>query len=121
MKKKSVSLAKKSIFGGIDQEIYKKISINDLILFCIYSISEKKEKCGFERLMKECFNLFPLSFNFSSISKWPDSRKLDRTLRSLRAKKLIRGNPQTIFFLTNQGRKIAQETVKTFGQRKLKL
>ena len=105
----------------IDQDLYKKISINNLILFCIYSVIEKKEKCVFDKLMKECFVSFPKAFNFSNFPKWPDSRKLDRTLRSLRAKKLIKGSPQTIFSLTNSGKKIAEETAKTFGQRKLQI
>lgn len=107
-------MAKKSF----DQELYKKISLNDLILFSIFSA---EEKCTFEELIKECFILFPRSFSFLKISKWPDSRKLDRPLRSLRKRKLITGNPKTFFVLTKTGKKIAEETGKIFRQKKLKL
>jgi len=104
---------------SFDQDLYKKVSINGLILFCIYLITEKKEKCTFERLVKGCFTLFPKVFSFLHLSKWPDSRKLDRPLRALRKRKLIKGNPKDFFSLTKLGKNKAEEVAKTFGQRKL--
>jgi len=90
-----------------------------LILFSIYSVTSNKEKCNFERLVKECFTLSPEIFSFSKYSQWPDSLKLDRQLRTLRKRKLITGSPKTSFSLTKLGKKIALETAKTFRQRKL--
>lgn len=110
-------MAKKSF----DEEIYRRISINDLILFSVYSLLDKENKCTFEGLVKECFALFPKSFSFSKFPEWPDSRKLDRPLRSLRKKKLISGGPKTFFSLTKTGKKTAGEIAKVFRQRKLKL
>ena len=107
-------MAKKSF----DQELYRKISLNELILFSIFSAAEK---CTFEELIKECFTLFPKSFSFGRFPKWPDSRKLDRPLRSLRKRKLIIGNPKTFFSLTKLGKKTAEDVAKVFRQRKLKL
>jgi len=104
---------------AFDQELYKKIRITDLILFGINSVIENEEKCTFERLIKECFTLFPKAFSFSQYSQWPDSLKLDRQLRTLRKRKLITGNPKTQFSLTKLGKKIALETAKSFRQRKL--
>ncbi len=105
----------------LDKELSKKLGINELILFCIRSIIKSKEKCTFQRLVKESFILFPEIFGFPPFSQWPDSRKLDRPLRTLRKRKLIRGNPRTSFSLTKYGKKIAEETAKTFRQRKLNL
>ena len=118
-----------------DEALYKKARITDLILFGINSITEgdedksssssfaaareNKEKCTFERLIKECFTLFPETFSFPKYPQWPDSLKLDRQLRTLRKRKLITGNPRTYFSLTKLGKKIAIETAKTFRQRKL--
>ena len=102
-----------------DEELYRRTKINDLIIFSIYSVIENKEKCTFERLVKECFVLFPKVFSLSHFSKWPDSRRLDRPLRTLRKRKLITGNPKTLFSLTKFGKKRAEEVAKTFGQRKL--
>ena len=110
-------MAKKSF----EEELYQRISLNDLIIFSIYSVSVKRGKCTFERLVKECFTLFPKSFSFPKLLKWPDSRKLDRPLRSLRKRKLITSDPKTFFSLTKSGKKIAEETNKLFRQSKLKL
>ena len=107
------------ISNGVDEELYKKAKITNLILFSINSIIENKEKCTFERLIKECFTLFPEIFSFLKYPQWPDSLKLDRQLRTLRKRKLITGDPKTSFSLTKLGKKIALETAKTFRQRKL--
>ena len=91
----------------------------DQILFTIYSVTSNREKCDFERLIKECFTLFPETFSFSKYPQWPDSLKLDRQLRTLRKRKLITGDPKTSFSLTKLGKKIAIETSRTFRQRRL--
>jgi hypothetical protein len=104
---------------SLEEELYKNKSINNLILFAIYSVCAKKSKCTFEELIKECFTLFPKTFSLSRYPKWPDSRKLDRPLRSLRKRKLIIGNPKTTFSLTKNGKKIAEGVTETFRQRKL--
>lgn len=98
---------------------YEKSPINDLILFCIFNIQEKREKATFERLVKECFTSFPKIFCLPKYPKWPDARKLDRPLRTLRNKRLIEGGPKTLFFLTVQGGKEAQNFAKIFRQEKL--
>ncbi len=103
----------------IDSSLYKTASITDLILFGIHSVNFKKEKCTFERLQKECFELFPKVFSFSEHSNWPDSRKLDRPLRTLRNKNLVEGNPKTTFSLTKKGKKRALETREKLKQGKL--
>ena len=102
-----------------DEDLYKKVRITDLILFSINFIIENKGKCTFERLIKECFTFFPKAFGFPQYPQWPDSLKLDRQLRTLRKRKLITGDPKTIFSLTKIGQKIAVELAKTFRQRKL--
>ncbi len=103
---------------ALGENLYKKISIGDLILFSIHSLGKKAD---FEKLVEECFNLFPASFSFPSHPKWPDSRKLDRSLRALRKDKLIKGDPQTSFSLTLSGKKRAEKTAKDFRQGRLKL
>ena len=100
-----------------EEHLYRKISTNDLIIFSLYSAKSS----SFEDLIKECFTLFPAVFSFSSISKWPDARKLDRPLRTLRSKKLISGDPGTSFSLTKAGKKRAEEIAGYFRQKRLKL
>ena len=96
----------------------EKKSLNDLIIFCIYSLGKK---CSFEELVKECFSLFSEFLSFPKIKQWPDSRKLDRPLRILRKRRLITGSPKTSFSLTKLGKKRAEEIVRTFQQGKLEL
>ena len=106
---------------SFDKELYKNLGINELLLLGIYSIVNNGEKCTLERLVKESFNSFPEAFCFSQYPEWPDSRKLDRPLRTLRKRKLITGNPKTYFSLTKLGKKMAIEILKTFRQKKLKI
>jgi len=107
---------KKKVF---DEEVYRKLGVNNLILFSIYSLISKKKKCTFEELMKECFTLFPKVFSFSRFSQWPDARKLDRPLRFLRKRKLIEGDPKTSFSLTKLGENSVKDVVRFLTQKKL--
>lgn len=93
--------------------------VNDLILFCIHSVSANNEQCSFERLVKECFTLFPETLKFERYPIWPDSRKLDRPLRALRNEKLIIGEPKTYFILTKSGEAKATIISKVLRQGKL--
>jgi hypothetical protein len=95
------------------------LSVNDLILFCVHFIILNNEKCTFERLVKECFTLFPDTLKFERYPIWPDSRKLDRPLRFLRKERLIIGDPKSYFILTKQGEKRALEMSKVLKQGKL--
>ena len=98
---------------------FSKVSVNDLILFCIHSVIANSEQCSFERLVKECFTLFPDTLKFTRYPIWPDSRKLDRPLRALRDEKLIIGDPKTYFILTKSGEEKAAAVSKTLRQGKL--
>ena len=93
-----------------DEGKYTNIPKNHLIIFGIYSVVTKKEECTFERLIKECFTLFPKVFGMSRYPQWPDTLKFDRDLRKLREQGLIIGNPKISFSLTKFGEKLAKET-----------
>ncbi|MFA6190025.1 MAG: hypothetical protein WC711_00720 [Candidatus Staskawiczbacteria bacterium] len=98
---------------------FSKVSVNDLILFCIHSVVSNSEQCSFERLIKEAFALFPDMLKFTRYPIWPDSRKLDRPLRALRNEKMIIGDPKTYFILTELGEQKAAEVAKSLRQGKL--
>jgi len=106
-------------FGKNKVKDYKKFSVPDLILFCIHSIISNSEQCSFERLVKECFTIFPDTLKFIRYPIWPDSRKLDRPLRALRDEKLIIGDPKTYFILTKKGEERAAVVSKGLRQGKL--
>lgn len=111
-------------FAGMVMKIAKnlnlsKVSVNDLILFCIHSVIVNNEQCSFERLVKECFTLSPDTLKFPRYPIWPDSRKLDRPLRALRNEKLIIGDSKTYFILTKTGEERAAVVSKILRQGKL--
>ncbi len=99
---------------------YQNEPLVNLILLAVFKVLEKKEICSFERLLKECFALFPNAFCFEGEKKWPDSRKLDRELRRLRNKNLIKGDPKNFFFLTKEGKKEIEDINKRWRQTRLK-
>ncbi len=104
-----------------DTSAYENEPINDLIIFGIYNVLENDRKCVFERLVKECFTLFPRAFCFDSYRDWPDSRRLDRPLRWLRKEKIVVGDPKTSFTLTKLGKEKAIIIEKRLRQKKLNL
>jgi hypothetical protein len=96
-----------------------KTSMNELILFSIFSVLSENDICSFDRLVKECFTLFPKHFGFVRYPLWPDSRRLDRPLRSLRKEGFIKGDPKVEFFLTDEGKGKADAVRKSLRQGKL--
>lgn len=97
---------------------YQSIQVQRLIVFSIYSITKNNEECTFERLVKECFTLFPRKFGFYRYPEWPDSLRLDRQLRTLRTKGWITGNAGSTFSLTRFGEKIAKDVEKVLLEEK---
>jgi len=104
---------------AFDEQLYGSARIADLILFAMLSLKGSGKECIFENLIKECFILFPKTVSFSEHPRWPDSRKIDRPLRTLRKQKLITGNPRDSFFLTREGERLAQEVFRKLRQGKL--
>ena len=99
----------------------EKMSISDFILLALLSLNRNsaKKNCTFESVLKECFNLSPKTFSFPKNPNWPDARKIDRPLRSLRRKGLIKGSPDTSFSFTKKGKKKAEELLKLLRQKRL--
>lgn len=94
----------------MNKQLPHHIRIQSLILFGIYSVINKGEICTYERLVAECFQLFPEVFGFKRYPQWPDSLKFDRPLRTLREEGLIVGSVRDHFELTEFGKRKAQET-----------
>jgi hypothetical protein len=107
-----MKIKKNKKLNHYSEEIYKKTPAAHLIVFGIYSILQRGENCTFEKLIEECFNLFPKVFSFGRHPEWPDALKFDRTLRTLREKGLVVGNPSTFYYFTKFGEKIAKKTAQ---------
>lgn len=112
-------MAKTAVADLKDETFYRKRSINDLIILAAHLFAERGETYDFEKLVYECFSLFPGVFGFQRYKKWPDARKFDRPLRDLKEKNLIEEGAQGYLSLTKQGKKRAQEIALSFKQKKL--
>ena len=97
------------------KRIESKISINNLILL---AIKKENNNCNFEKILEIIFKMSPQSISFKK-NKWPDSRKIDRPLRSLKKEMLIKENLESIYSLTKKGEKEITEINKSFYQIKL--
>lgn len=104
------------------EDVYTKVAVQNLMTFGVYSVIQNKETCTFERLVAECFFLFPKVFGLKRYPEWPDTLKFDRATRSLRERGLIIGgiggkqSPGEIT-LTELGKKIARQTEEVLNSK----
>lgn len=84
----------------------KDASLEELILLVIDSIVKSKKKCTFDQIVKRGFDLFPAAFSLTEFPEHPDSLKLDRPLRDIREKGLIKGSPTTFYSMTDFGKAV---------------
>ena len=100
------------LVSAFPEQEYAAIPKESLIVFSIRSVSAGGEACSFERLVKECFTLFPKAFSLSRYPQWPDCLKFDRPLRTLRERGWIVGGTKTLFSLTEFGEGVAKDTAQ---------
>lgn len=99
--------------------IYNRAKIKDLILVALSGF--KNNPVEFEELLARCFKYFPNKFSFTNHSQWPDSRRLDRTLRSLRDEGFLDGDPEQGYILKKKGQKKASAVSKSLRQSTLEI
>jgi len=96
--------------------IYKEIGIDQLVVLSVHRILESGEDCTFERLVYECFTLFPESFSLIRYPDWPDSARINKAwLRCRTDKGWLSGSTKEGFRLTSLGHKMALETQEILG------
>lgn len=100
-------------------ENYKNVPYDDLLVFALFSVIEKKFDPTFENLVVECYILFPERFGLPGYSdKYPDSSQVEKSwLRCRTDKNLITGNKAQGFELTTRGLVIVQKTLKRLGNK----
>ncbi len=99
-------------------KIGEETTIHDLLILSISILNKNNKRANFENILKKCFNLSPEIISFEE-NNWPDARKIDRPLRGLRNKKLLKKNENNCFELTKKGKKRSSETIKSLYQGKL--
>jgi len=95
-----------------DKRVYTSVSLTKLTIFAISKIAENNEECAYERVVKECFTLFPKRFSFQRYPEWPDGTRVKTEILRCRDKGLVTGNEKNGFQITSLGRRAADEVLR---------
>ncbi|MBI3888325.1 hypothetical protein HY311_00855 [Candidatus Nomurabacteria bacterium] len=100
-------------------KIYIEVPYDDLVVFALFSITQKKLDPTFENLVVECYLLFPERFGLPGyIKKYPDSAQVEKSwLRCRTDKNLITGDKARGFDLTVRGLEVVHKTEKRLGSK----
>ena len=106
--------------NSFDENIYTSVSLTKLTIFAISKIAENGEECAYERIVKECFTIFPKRFSFQRYPKWPDGTRVKIEILRCRDKGWVTGNEKNGFQITSLGRRVADEVLKELKQGPIK-
>ncbi len=88
---------------------YINIGIDDLAIYAISQVVAKREDCTQERVIKECFTLFPERFGMARYSEWPDSDRVHLSIVRCQRKGWITGSSKTGFKITSFGESVSKK------------
>lgn len=102
------------------EDKYKGQGLDQLVVYCVKRILDNGEECTFERLVFECFKLFPKKFGLERYPNWPDSARINKSwLRCRTDKKWIIGSVKSGFALTPVGKRIAETVERELSDKKI--
>lgn len=98
--------------------VYEKISLDDLLVVALGSIMRKGETATFERMVAECFHLFPGRFSLLGYPEWPNAAIVNKAwLRCRTDKGLLAGTVAEGFRLTDKGRTVEEVTLRRLARK----
>ena len=97
---------------SFDESIYTSVSLTKLTIFAISRIAKNGEECAYERVVKECFSIFPKRFSFQRYPDWPDGTRVKIEILRCRDKGWLTGNEKNGFQITFLGKRVAEEVLK---------
>ncbi len=103
-----------------DENIYTSLSLSRLTIFAIQQIVDNNEECAYERVVKECFTLFPSRFSLRRYPDWPDGSRVKIEILRCRDRGWVTGNEKTGFHITSLGMKAAQEVAEALQRHPVK-
>jgi hypothetical protein len=103
-----------------DEHIYSSISLTKLTILAINEIVSNGEECAYERVVKECFTLFPKRFSFQRYPEWPDGTRVKIEILRCRDNGWVTGNEKNGFQITLLGKRAAQEVLKDLQEERIK-
>ena len=103
-----------------DESIYTSVSLTELTIFAISKIDESGEECAYERVVKECFTLFPKRFSLQRYPEWPDGARIKLEISRCRDKGWTKGNEKNGWQITEMGKREAQEVLADLQKGRVK-
>jgi hypothetical protein len=103
---------KKTKTPKFSPEVYKKITLNDLVLFTLYYMQGQGSEITSEDIISTCFIMFPKRFSLRKYPHWPDSAVVSRRWSDCKSKGYILGNTAKGFRLTAKGLRRARKVEK---------
>ena len=103
-----------------NKNVYLQISLTKLVILSIHRIILNNEECAYERVVKECFELFPKRFCFQRYPQWPDGCRVKIEILRCRDSGWITGNEKTGYQITSLGKRVAQEVLSELQGIKIK-
>ncbi len=106
-----MKIRKTQIEGEFPSDSYKDIGVDQLVIYSVKNILDNSEECTFERLVCECFKLFPKKFGFLRYPNWPDATRINKAwLRCRTDKGWLAGTVKEGFRITAAGEEVARDT-----------
>ena len=94
---------------SFEEKIYSLMPLTKLTILAISEIINNGEECAYERVVKECFDLFPKRFGFRRYPEWPDGSRIKIEVLRCRDNGWITGNEKNGYQITSLGRRVVQE------------
>ncbi|MCL6481569.1 MAG: hypothetical protein K6U02_07570 [Firmicutes bacterium] len=93
--------------------------MDELVLFAAKRVLDSGEECTVERLVYECFTLFPKSFSLPKYPQWPDSARLNKSWWRCRTDKgWLAGSVKQGLRLTPAGEEAVAAVARKLGRGK---
>ena len=107
-------------FPQFAPDIYRRIALNDLVIYTLYFLSQSGKEIVFEDVVATCFKLFPDRFHLRGYADWPDSTVVNKRWLDCRGKGLLQGSTAAGFSLTAKGLELAERIAAVpTGERRL--
>lgn len=116
---------KKAILGlkTFPKAKYEGFDLDRLGAYTLFVLEEKKIPLYFDLISVGLFKLFPRKFSMANFIQYPDTNRINKTLRRVTDQKRKRwaiGNIENGFHLTDLGREMARQVSKHLANPKLK-
>jgi hypothetical protein len=89
-------------------KLYRQISLNELVMYAVYTLAETKREINSEDIVAACFLLFPERFHLRGYPQWPDSTVVNKRWLDCRNRGYITGSTAHSFSLTPEGLQVAE-------------